>query len=65
VVEPAHQEGRHGGERHTMGLGDQLDRLATHTFGLSEVDHAIRTLAGETGEDALHISLLPWGEETA
>ncbi|GAB4079072.1 hypothetical protein GCU67_13530 [Modestobacter muralis] len=48
-----------------MGLGDQLDRLATHTFGLSEVDHAIRTLAGETGEDALHISLLPWGEETA
>ena len=40
-----------------------LDRLATHSFGLEDVDHAIRTLAGETGEDALHISLLPWGEQ--
>jgi len=38
-----------------------LERLATHTFGLEDVDHAIRALAGETGEDALHISLLPWG----
>src|ERR1700754_4634144 len=39
-----------------------LERLATHSFGLHEVDHAIRALAGETGEDAIHISLLPWGE---
>ncbi|MCW2583660.1 MAG: alcohol dehydrogenase GroES domain protein [Klenkia sp.] len=36
-----------------------LERLATHTFTLDEVDHAIRALAGETGEDALHVSLLP------
>src|SRR3569833_2482399 len=40
-----------------------LDRLATHSFGLEDVGHAIRTLAGVTGEDALHISLLPWGEQ--
>lgn len=39
-----------------------LERLATHSFGLHEVDRAIRALAGETGEDALHISLLPWGK---
>src|SRR5690606_17946312 len=37
-----------------------LERLATHSFGLHQVDHAIRALAGETGEDAIHISLLPW-----
>jgi threonine dehydrogenase-like Zn-dependent dehydrogenase len=40
-----------------------LDRLGTHTFGLEDVDHAIRTLAGQTGEDALHVSLLPWGKD--
>src|SRR3954469_6575831 len=39
-----------------------LERLATHSFGLQDVDHAIRALAGETGEDALHISLKPWGD---
>jgi threonine dehydrogenase-like Zn-dependent dehydrogenase len=39
-----------------------LERLATHRFPLADVDHAIRTLAGETGEDAIHISMLPWGE---
>lgn len=39
-----------------------LDRLATHRFGLEDVDKAIRILAGETDEDAIHISLLPWGQ---
>ena len=38
-----------------------LERLATHRFPLEDVDRAIRILAGETDEDAIHISLLPWG----
>ncbi|MCX2180216.1 alcohol dehydrogenase catalytic domain-containing protein [Streptomyces sp. SKN60] len=37
-----------------------LERLATHTFPLHEADRAVRTVAGETGEDAVHVSLLPW-----
>ncbi|MCL3817638.1 zinc-dependent alcohol dehydrogenase [Aeromicrobium wangtongii] len=37
-----------------------LDRLATHTFGLEDVDHAIRALGGGTDEDVIHVSLLPW-----
>jgi threonine dehydrogenase-like Zn-dependent dehydrogenase len=40
-----------------------LERLATHRFPLEDVDRAIRILAGETDEDAIHISLLPWGEQ--
>jgi threonine dehydrogenase-like Zn-dependent dehydrogenase len=42
-----------------------LEKLATHTFGLSDVDRAIRTVGGETGEDAVHVSLLPWAEAAA
>ena len=38
-----------------------LERLATHRFPLEDVDRAIRILAGETEDDAIHISLLPWG----
>ncbi|MCW2682080.1 MAG: alcohol dehydrogenase GroES domain protein [Frankiales bacterium] len=38
-----------------------LERLATHRFPLEDVDRAIRILAGETDDDAIHISLLPWG----
>ena len=36
-----------------------LEKLATHRYGIDQVDHAIRVLAGETEEDALHISLMP------
>jgi threonine dehydrogenase-like Zn-dependent dehydrogenase len=37
-----------------------LEKLSTHTFTLADTDRAIRTVGGESGEDAVHVSLLPW-----
>jgi threonine dehydrogenase-like Zn-dependent dehydrogenase len=39
-----------------------LERLSTHKFGLTDVDRAIRLLGGETDEDVIHISMMPWDE---
>jgi threonine dehydrogenase-like Zn-dependent dehydrogenase len=36
-----------------------LERLATHSFGLSEVDRAIRAVGGEETDGVVHVSLLP------
>jgi len=36
-----------------------LEKLATHRYGIDQVDHAIRVLAGETDEDAIHVSMMP------
>ncbi|MEA2689928.1 MAG: hypothetical protein QOJ39_912 [Candidatus Eremiobacteraeota bacterium] len=37
-----------------------LDAMCTDSFGLGEVDRAIRRLAGEAGSDAIHVTVLPW-----
>jgi threonine dehydrogenase-like Zn-dependent dehydrogenase len=36
-----------------------LERLTSHTYGLHDVDVAMRTVSGETGADAIHVSVLP------
>ncbi len=37
-----------------------LERLTTHTFGLQDVDRAIRAVGGDVEDDVIHVSLLPW-----
>jgi threonine dehydrogenase-like Zn-dependent dehydrogenase len=42
-----------------------LELLSTHTFGVHEVDRAIRTAGGEDGAQSIHVTVLPWDDERA
>jgi threonine dehydrogenase-like Zn-dependent dehydrogenase len=37
-----------------------LDAMATHAFGLDEVDRALRLVGGEEQDSAIHVSITPW-----
>jgi threonine dehydrogenase-like Zn-dependent dehydrogenase len=45
----------------TMATGKvPLELLSTDTIGLADVDEALRTIGGETGREAIHITVSPW-----
>ena len=37
-----------------------LEKITTHTFGLKDVDLAIKSVGGNGVPDVIHASLLPW-----
>ena len=37
-----------------------LDKITTHTFGLKNVDLAIKSVGGSGVPDVIHASLMPW-----
>jgi threonine dehydrogenase-like Zn-dependent dehydrogenase len=37
-----------------------LERITTHTFGLNDVDLAIKSVGGQGLPDVIHASLMPW-----
>jgi len=38
----------------------RLEAMCTDSYGLGDVDRAIRRLAGEAGSDAIHVTVSPW-----
>jgi threonine dehydrogenase-like Zn-dependent dehydrogenase len=37
-----------------------LEKMTTHTFGLKDVDLAIKSIGGNGIPDVIHASLMPW-----
>ena len=56
----------HSWEAVEIGLGliasrkYPLHQMATHVFGLDQVDLALRTVGGEGEPDAIHCAVDPW-----
>ncbi len=38
-----------------------LEAMSTHHFGLDKVDYALRLVGGEIQDDAIHVTVTPWG----
>ena len=37
-----------------------LEQAVTHTFGLQDVDYALKTVGGKGAPDVIHVSVAPW-----
>jgi threonine dehydrogenase-like Zn-dependent dehydrogenase len=37
-----------------------LARMATHRFGLEQVDLAVRSVGGQGAPGAIHVTVMPW-----
>ena len=37
-----------------------LETMMTHTFGLAEVDYAIKSVGGQGAPGAIHVTVMPW-----
>jgi len=55
AVELAIQRIATGGPKYPLGL------LTTHSFGLDDVDFAIRSVGGTGAPGAIHVTVTPWG----
>ena len=38
-----------------------LELMTTHSFGLEEIDYAIKSVSGDGAPGAIHVSVFPWG----
>ena len=46
--------------RHIASGRSPLERMATHRFGLHDVDLAVRSVGGVGAAGAIHVTVLPW-----